>query len=360
MKYLEKCSEKSREIKEEKINNLHTLSSNTLSSKILKLVLILSIFLIAVILMNNLIHNLSEQKEQLVQEYGPKPYVLFCQTENCTSAMLDFMDSANEKLYCAFYDLDLIQLKEKLQQKSKIIDVKLFMDDANYINYTFSRHDEAGPLMHNKFCVADGGRILTGSFNPTFNGAYRNDNNLIIINSKTLAANYEDEFNELWNYDENLAVKIPQVLINSNLAENYFCPDDNCDARIAKALYSANKSIYILAFSFTSSEIAVPIAAKAEEGVEVKGVFEKRNNGEYSQCDFLNYHGADIREDGNKYNMHHKVFIIDNQTVVTGSMNPTGNGNSVNDENILIIHNPEIAGQYALEFWRVWNAAESK
>lgn len=349
MKYLGK----SRERKKEKRDNSHTLFS-----KILKLILILSIFLIAVILMNNLIHNLSKQKEQLIQEYGPKPYVLFCQTENCTSVMLDFMDSANEKLYCAFYDLDLIQLKEKLQEKSKSIDVKLFMDDANYLNYTFSRHDEAGPLMHNKFCVADSRRIITGSFNPTFNGAYRNDNNLIIINSKTLAANYEDEFNELWNYNEDSPVKNSQVLINDNLVENYFCPEDDCARRIAKVLYSANKSIYVLAFSFTSSEIAVPIAVKSDEGIEVKGVFEKRNNGEYSQCYFLNYHGADIKEDGNKYNMHHKVFIIDNQTVVTGSMNPTGNGDNVNDENILIIHNPEIARQYALEFWRVWKKAE--
>ena len=56
--------------------------------------------------------------------------------------------------------------------------------------------------------------------------------------------------------------------------------------------------------------------------------------------------------------MHHKVFIIDNETVVTGSMNPTGNGNSKNDENILIIHDSEIAKQYAEEFWRIWKETE--
>ena len=48
--------------------------------------------------------------------------------------------------------------------------------------------------------------------------------------------------------------------------------------------------------------------------------------------------------------MHHKVFIIDNRTVITGSFNPTKNGDTRNDENILIIHDEKIAGKYLEEF----------
>ncbi len=303
----------------------------------------------------------SDQGDALPEEYGPEPYVVFCQVKNCTAGMLAFMDSAQESLHFAFYDLDLSQLTGKLQEKSRAIDVKLYMDDANFINFSFSRHDEPGPLMHNKFCVADGQRNVTGSFNPTFNGAYRNDNNMIIIASRTLARNYEEEFGELWDFGntsiEGNKVSAPKAMVNGHLIENYFCPEDDCAGRIADALYSANSSIYILAFSFTSREIAVPIAVKAGEGVEAKGVMEKRNIANYSEYHFLRYHGAEIREDGNKYNMHHKVFVIDNQTVVTGSMNPTGNGNSRNDENIVIIRDPSVAEQYAREFWRVWNEA---
>jgi len=62
----------------------------------------------------------------------------------------------------------------------------------------------------------------------------------------------------------------------------------------------------------------------------------------------------DVKKDSNKYNMHHKVFIIDNETVVTGSYNPTSSGDEKNDENILIIHDKGIAKKFLDEFDRVW------
>ena len=52
--------------------------------------------------------------------------------------------------------------------------------------------------------------------------------------------------------------------------------------------------------------------------------------------------------------MHHKVFIIDNETVITGSYNPTKHANEKNDENILVIHGREIAGEYVQEFLDLW------
>jgi phospholipase D len=54
--------------------------------------------------------------------------------------------------------------------------------------------------------------------------------------------------------------------------------------------------------------------------------------------------------------MHHKVFIIDKEAVVTGSYNPTKSGNTRNDENMLIIHDKEIANQFLEEFDFVWSS----
>ncbi len=48
--------------------------------------------------------------------------------------------------------------------------------------------------------------------------------------------------------------------------------------------------------------------------------------------------------------MHHKVLIIDEETVITGSFNPTKNGDEGNDENVLIIHDKEIAKKFLGEF----------
>jgi phosphatidylserine/phosphatidylglycerophosphate/cardiolipin synthase-like enzyme len=53
--------------------------------------------------------------------------------------------------------------------------------------------------------------------------------------------------------------------------------------------------------------------------------------------------------------MHHKVIVIDERIVVTGSMNYSTNAEESNDENVIIIDNPEIARLYMQEFDRVWN-----
>jgi phosphatidylserine/phosphatidylglycerophosphate/cardiolipin synthase-like enzyme len=65
----------------------------------------------------------------------------------------------------------------------------------------------------------------------------------------------------------------------------------------------------------------------------------------------------EVLYDSNKANMHHKVFIVDKSIVITGSYNPTNNGNTRNDENILIIHDPEIADLFNQEFESVWSEA---
>ena len=89
--------------------------------------------------------------------------------------------------------------------------------------------------------------------------------------------------------------------------------------------------------------------------VDVKGVTEaKRVNMQYEQFKYLNDSGVNIRPDHNKYTMHHKVIIIDNSTVITGSYNPTKSGDTKNDENVVIIHDPAIAGLFLGEFEKVW------
>ena len=50
--------------------------------------------------------------------------------------------------------------------------------------------DERNPFMHNKFVVIDGAQVWTGSWNLTDNGTYRNNNNVLVIDSQKLAENY--------------------------------------------------------------------------------------------------------------------------------------------------------------------------
>ncbi len=61
------------------------------------------------------------------------------------------------------------------------------------INSTYSS-------MHNKFIVADGNAVETGSFNYTFSAEKRNaENALVITGEPETAGLYQAEFNRLWS-----------------------------------------------------------------------------------------------------------------------------------------------------------------
>ncbi|MBU0470673.1 MAG: DUF1669 domain-containing protein [Nanoarchaeota archaeon] len=277
----------------------------------------------------------------------------FCPREDCETALVNFIGSAQESVHCALFDIGLTSVQQKLDEKAEKIDVKVVTDKDYFKKYSrnFVKTDSFG-LMHNKFCIIDGKKVSTGSMNPTENGADKNNNNLLLIDSKVLAQNYEDEFQELWQgiFKKGNEVSTPSLEINRTKLKVYFCPEDHCAYQVKKELKKAEKSIYFLTFSFTNQEIANTILLKNLEGLAVKGVMEARQISKYSRYQqFLN-NGIEVVKDKNKNNMHHKVFIIDNSTVITGSFNPTQGGDENNDENVLIIKDEIIAKKFLEEF----------
>jgi phosphatidylserine/phosphatidylglycerophosphate/cardiolipin synthase-like enzyme len=99
---------------------------------------------------------------------------------------------------------------------------------------------------------------------------------------------------------------------------------------------------------------------KAEEGITVAGVMDadqvKSNQG--TEFDPFRQANLDVRQDGIDGLMHHKVFIIDKKIVAFGSYNFSQSAEDRNDENLIIIYDPVIAGQFLLEFQRVWDEAQ--
>ncbi len=295
--------------------------------------------------------------KEIPTEIGRDVEVYFCPQDDCEGVLINVINSSTKSVHCAFFDIDLRDLIKVIGKKSHSVDVRLVVDNENYgeIKGPGVRQDTSGQYSHNKFCVVDDKVVVTGSMNPTENGANKNNNNLLVIYSKYLAKNYAHEFNELWNgeFGKGMLVNYPIIYLNAHEIENYFCPEDACAEKIIKEIMNAEKSIYFMTFSFTSEEIADAILFN--DKADIRGLFEKVGSGsQYSQYKRLRDFGLDVRLDTNPYAMHHKVFIIDNRTVITGSMNPTGAGNWKNDENILIIHDKEIAEKYLEEFWRLY------
>ncbi|MFH1211948.1 MAG: phospholipase D-like domain-containing protein [Candidatus Woesearchaeota archaeon] len=322
--------------------------------KLKTLVFVLSIILALYIVLDieSLGINGFVVKEKPIPKENGSIAVYFCPRDGCEQILAgEIMNSG--QVMCALYDLNLEKVKTAL--KSKNADV--LIDEDNYEGY--GQEISGSGLMHNKFCIFDNKKIFTGSFNPTERDAYKNNNNLLIIESKYLSENYINEFYELKNLGKNARNINEKIIFNGFLVENYFCPDDDCEANVLKILNTAGSSVYFMTFSFTSDPIGDFLISK-KDSIDIKGVFEKSQNNDWTEYSKMKDAGMDVVFDGNSANMHHKVFIIDNETVITGSYNPSNNGNKNNDENILIIHDRTIAAEFIEEFERVWKEAQNQ
>jgi phosphatidylserine/phosphatidylglycerophosphate/cardiolipin synthase-like enzyme len=274
--------------------------------------------------------------------------VYFCQQDNCQSVFFAYVENATT-IDCAFYDMDE-EVLDKLAKK----DVRIVLEKDNKMDGNII-YDDRSAYMHNKFCIFDHSIVMTGSMNPTSNGFEKNDNNLVFIESQSLVANYEAEFESFvrGDFGGDNEVEYPNILFNGHVVENYFCPEDYCEKRIVDVLHLANESIYFMQFSFTSDVIGDLLLAKSLDGVGIKGIFEKQQNSQWSKYQKLSDAGLNVSFAETPGKMHHKVFIVDEKIVIFGSMNPSKNGDVNNDENVLIVHDEGVAEMFLEEFERI-------
>ncbi len=286
------------------------------------------------------------------------------------------LNSAQHSIDLAIYEFDLLPLSDALlEAAARGVTVRVVTDTDSHQEDGIAAlraedipivEDDRSAIMHDKFVVIDGAAVWTGSMNFTRNDAYRNNNSFMYIQSSRLAQNYTREFEEMFEREEfgptsEADTPNPAVTLAGTRVENYFSPDDGVAAQIESELEAAQDSIYFMAFSFTRTDFAQTLLDKAGAGLTVQGVFETRQiaaGGDQAWL-MLTQGGLkrQVRQDGNPYNLHSKVFIIDQSVVVTGSYNFSKNAEDSNDENVLIIHNADIAAAYFAEWERVWATA---
>ncbi|PKL18012.1 MAG: hypothetical protein CVV49_08030 [Spirochaetae bacterium HGW-Spirochaetae-5] len=298
---------------------------------------------------------------------------------NPRDGLIEMLKNSKKSFYGAFYDISSMPVAdEMIAAYLRGVDVKLVTDNDTFSGGAISKILESGipvipdtgpGLMHNKFAIADGETVFTGSYNVTENCTWKNNNNALIIKSQELADIYNSEFDEMFysgvfgNRTEDGAfrqlLKKYYVKLNDMNINVYFAPEDNVEKIICDRINKAEKSIRFMQFSFTSDVIGEVIIKKFKEGVDVRGVFEKKgSNTEYSEYVKMIVESVPVRLDKNRDTMHHKVIIIDDSLVITGSFNISKNANIRNDENIIILDSPELALKYIEEFNRIYNEAK--
>jgi phosphatidylserine/phosphatidylglycerophosphate/cardiolipin synthase-like enzyme len=290
--------------------------------------------------------------------------------------LIGYIDAAQTSIHLAAFETDLTPVAEALARAhARGVDVRWVTDDENGVDADFDegrgqfalmeaagipiRDDLRSAFMHNKFVIFDGHIVWTGSMNLTNNDIYRNNNNVVVVESPEVAAVYEAEFGEMWNgqFGPRSPAGTGQDVFDRNQRPFVirFAPEDEPLDALVQLAGLAEHSIRFMAFSFTNDELGAVMRERAAVGVDVRGIFESFGSETiYSEMGPLFCAGIDVRQDGNPGMLHHKVIIVDETVVVTGSLNFSDNAADSNDENILILADAGVARLYLEEFTRRW------
>ena len=282
------------------------------------------------------------------------------------------LGAAEARVDAALYDLDAAPVADALiEAYNRGVQVRIVTEADNIDESEIGRLREVGipvvddgdnqGLMHHKFIVIDEQYVWTGSYNTTYNGAYKNSNNVILIDSAQLAYNFTQEFRELFlsaqaGKPSGAFVAYPKVSLNDGTEVfTYFSPEADTISPLVKEIQAAEQSIHFMTFAFTHDILGSAMRDRFKSGIDVRGVFEEKQvNNEYSEYKTMKAAGLPVIVDRSSGTMHHKVIVIDAETVITGSYNFSKNAEKRNNENLLIIKgNREIASAYLAEFAKI-------
>ena len=301
----------------------------------------------------------------------PKTY-----TAGIDTALVADIDGLHLALDIAAYEFnDPLITKAVLDAHGRGVRVRVVTDDHDGLGdaqTTLHQLVDAGipvvtdgrsALMHDKFMILDGTIVWTGTWNYTVNDTFRNNNNALRLRSQKAVQDYQAEFDEMF-VDKKFGPTSPANTPNQSFTEDgvpiqiYFAPEDKPVPVMEATLKAAQHKIRFMTFSFTIDSIGKILIDKAGQGTDVEGIFETTGSETASsELTPLFCAGLPVRQDGNPYILHHKVFIIDDATVITGSFNVSANATDSNDENLVIMTDKDLAAQYTGEFDRDWAQA---
>jgi cardiolipin hydrolase len=130
----------------------------------------------------------------------------------CHKVVMAYLDKAQSSVDLALYSLTLDEIADKIiETKNRGVYVRLIIDkvqeavkgaDDEKLEAAgipvLRRAGMKGALMHHKFAIIDSTYILTGSYNWTQNGSFKNSENLLVINSTSTVREFKVEFETLW------------------------------------------------------------------------------------------------------------------------------------------------------------------
>ncbi len=260
-------------------------------------------------------------------------------------------------------------------------------------------------LMHHKFLVVDGDRIIVTSANFTpsdIHGDFKspasrgNANNLLSITSPELATYFTQEFALMWgdgpggSPNSKFGVQKPfrpaqTVTVGTSQVQVQFSPSSQAvpwpqssNGLIGRTLNLATTSVDLALFVFSDQALVNQLSRVHQLSTRIRALIHPEfAYRPYSEA--LDMLGVSLtpncqpEPDNRPWQpplttvgvprlisgdmLHHKFGIVDQQTVITGSHNWSAAANTGNDEVLLIVSNRTVAAHFQQEFERLYTDA---
>ncbi|WP_076592212.1 phospholipase D family nuclease [Herminiimonas arsenitoxidans] len=145
--------------------------------------------------------------------------------------------------------------------------------------------------------------------------------------------------------------------------ENAFSPKQGAEQLVLRQIVSADRTLRVAAYSFTSPVIVKALLAAKKRGVDVKVVVDEQGNKGKANIAALNLlvNGGIPTRTVSAYAIHHDKYIIaDNRHVQTGSFNYSQAAAKSNSENVIVVwNNQELATSYSKHWLSRWNQGKT-
>ncbi|MCM8760276.1 MAG: phospholipase D-like domain-containing protein [Candidatus Omnitrophica bacterium] len=275
-------------------------------------------------------------------------HLYFTPNHKTDKIILSLIESAQDSIYIASYSLSWKEMIELLNRKKGNIDIKILTDREikGSLKDIVKVYNKPG-LFHLKFIVVDKKSVLIGSGNFTDDGIHLHHNHFLLIQDPNVANFFNKKFLSWWDD------KPSEEIFEDRTYQIYFSPETNCESIIIQNISKARKTIHFLQYHFTSEEIAKVIIRKKLSGVDVYGIVEPLSIEPHSVFYPLLDYGCRLKKSNRAGFLHDKLFIIDEEIVITGSYNPTASTRK-NTECLLIVRDKEIARGLLKEWKKLW------
>ncbi len=245
---------------------------------------------------------------------------------------------AKSHVYLSIYGLTDASLIHILKQKGLNIPIEVYYDSSaspklnKKLKPTCSLYPvKTKGLMHRKILILDKELIFLGSANFTPSSLLHHSNLVIGLYHPQLASFLQDPTNSHYSFE-----------INQQQAEVFLLPIAGKEAlaRILKLINQAKKTIDVAAFTLTHPLICDALIAAKNRDVKLTIVLDgySAKGASKKALDQLKAQGLAVCASQGAHLLHHKLCVIDQEILITGSANWTKAAFTKNADLLLILH----------------------